>query len=78
MLAQFADSGWHEQSDGRRVVFIFAEGFTNMLKETLIHRDYNQEAFLFEKVSNICKEEIFNKQVKFTGYFSSDSQDQYM
>ena len=42
-----------------------------------MYRDYEEEAFLFAKVANICREEIFNKQVKFPGYFSSDCQDQY-
>ena len=32
MLAQFAVSGLHEQPDGKRVVFIFTEGFPKMLK----------------------------------------------
>ena len=74
LLAQFADSCLHEQSDGKRVVFIFAEGIQNMLKETLMHRDYTRLSFL-QKLP--ISEEIFKKKVNFFGCFSSDYQDQY-
>ena len=49
-----------------------------MLKETLMHRNYEEEAFLFAKCANICSEEIFNNTVKFPDSFFSDCQDQYL
>ena len=39
-MAQVVDSGLYQQSDGKWVFFILAEGIQNMLNKTLIHRDY--------------------------------------
>ena len=41
-----------------------------------MHHDYEEKACLLARVTNICRDDIFNKSVQLPGSFFSDCQDQ--
>ena len=53
------------------LLHVFPEGIQDILKNSKLNQTYEDKAFLFGKVAEICREEILHNST-FTGKFSND------
>lgn len=60
LLTHFQDFGLQDVfRQGKPTVLIFPEGIKELLGDSRLLRNFENEAFLFAKVANICREEFF-------------------
>jgi hypothetical protein len=75
ILNYFEFYGVQEQSDGNNKILVFPQGMKEVLAEVLNERNFHEDAILFAKVAKLCRRELFENDITFTGSFSEDCQD---
>ena len=63
----FPDS--HDQLDGRNIILCFEEGLRDVLKDVIKERDFDEEAVIIARATNIIRKDMFNHEC-FDGWMS--------
>ena len=66
----------HEQSLSQNIVFVFEEGMRSMLSDSLVIRDFSEDALILSKAAAIIRKDMFSHAVfKFTDNFTEECQE---